>query len=1211
MKINNLTKELTIESFKDHDKMDSAKRKAIKSQLFNNSQIRKYQEKYIKKVIKKSKKEKLQHPTLISYKDVISYTKNNPDESVYGVYFRTMIERDEISNKIILKITRNGHGKVGKGHVINGVLERDPSAGGSEDVLETLYFIPCKDEDSAYEFEKKYFHPYLKSLDRWIEPIKNSDGKSSGNEWFHSWSKDVDTAIKEFLEIGKKLLGVDNLGLETFKYYGNTQKEVSIDIITRLKKYKKVLFAGFPGWGKTTLSPKFIVEICNPGDVMLFTTPIVDTLEDFKKKFEDYYYGNKKIKVIDSKFISNSTDIMTDINNYRGDGYIVVISLSVQDLRYKDSTNIIDVVDTERGLRKKYKFLLELDEIKMWIRDEFHKEYNGTETSKLFKNFKSTYTLDLTASTVKLLSLYNYLYTNKDMIIRYDLHDMLYEKNVKNNPDFKNRPNFEMESIGFDSKFLSSKIKSLFTKEEGVTSKKLFGMDKYGNLETKNEILEYLKLRLDNEILDENGKNWISLGTKNPYYLGDRFNSTLMVIPQGNKKYGTDIIQSKIQEVGNGGIRLRKFYTASDYLKERKRKLTGEQILEKWLREARKDGCTDGIVLLTHQQLTTGSNIPPLNSMLVLDVIKSIDRFIQLIGRLSREYEGKHTVKVCLDVPEMVLSASSMMYQVVSDKTPDKEIQKELLSCIPHIMYMKDKPVNISFDESVRNFNKDINRKLSLFHVPVTFINKFPDVISELDNWKSLDYLKSDSIPGLELTSNIGSKTFETNNKRTNSTKSTKTKKRNINRKIETLSVILTESLSIYICEGHDTIDSVFNNPNGLVKKFFTEDNIKMVLSTFKNIEFYRSISDWYKKTKNDYDNMSIPEIVKSEQLFINSDFKGRSGLVYIPKTISVEMIDWIESDNSEPESILVVNALNGMLPVLLREKFPNTRIVCVEYFPFYINHLKKMGFETYKLQIKDKGEIFIPGLENNMNFDYGITNPPYTKGGKLLYTYFFKDLLNRVGKLLQLMPVDLKSTHDKLKFHNRRIHKHQIFMSKNVSDSFNVGIPEIRYIVASKGVENDMPAIESPLNNLSLLYPERRRLKSIKGDTGCSTAPTDLSGDEVIHGVYKGDVIGTRYVSKSIIRKSKKWSNSPYLVCINYTPSQGRFNCKVIKNKNMTWTMKVYVFEVDSLEEGNKLKEWLQSKEIIDEINRMFSIKSKGFFTISKEMIDRLPHYE
>ena len=1206
--MNELIKPLTLESFAEYpDKMDSVNKKAIEAQLFKSSQVKKYQEKYIKKVMKKNEKEKLLHPTLISHKDVILYTKKNTNKRVYGVYFRTMIERDEISNKNILKITRNGHGKVGKGYVINGVLKRDASASGSEDVLETLYFIPCKDGASAYKLEGK-FDTHLKKLDRWLEPIINSEGKTSGKEWYHSWPKDIDTAIKEFLAIGKKLLDTDNLGLETFKYYGDTQKVVSIDIITRLKKYFKVLFAGFPGWGKTTLSPKFITEICDPGDVVLFTTPIVDTLNDFKDKFKEIYYGDKKIKVIDSDIISNTLDIMSDISDYRKDGYIVVICLSVHDLRYDDKGK--DKKKRLRKLRQKFKFLLKLDEIKMWIRDEFHKEYNGVKTSKVFKDIKSTYTLDLTASTVKLLSLYNFLYTNKDMIIRYDLHDMLYEKNIKNNPEFKNRPDYKIESLDFNTKFLSKKTKSLFTEEEGVASKKLFSIDDDGNLTTENEDLEYLKLRFDNECLNDGRNGWISLGNKNPYYLGKRYNATLMVVSQGNFKYGTDIKQEKIKELGNTGIRLRKFYTANDYFKEHRRGLNGTQITEKWLREAERDGCRDGIVLLTHQQLTTGSNIPPLNSMLVLDVINSIDRFVQLIGRLSREYKNKNDVKVCLDVPKMSLSASSMMYQVVKDKTSDKKLQKELLSCIPHVNYMNDKPVDISFEDHIGNYNKDINRRLNDFHVNPSFIYKFSGVIDSIKNSKSLDYLKMDSIPGLELTPDIGSKTFEPNSN-SKGTSSTSTKKSNIGKKIETLAVMLTESLSIYICEEHETVYSVFKSDDGLAVKFFSSDNIKMVLLALKNKEFHKAISDWYKGVKETYEDMSTSEIVKSEQLFINSDFKRRNALVYTPKTNSIEMIDWIESDNSEPESILVVNALNGMLPVLLRERFPNTRIVCAEYFPFYINHLKKMGFETYKLQMKDKGEIFIPELENNMNFDYGITNPPYTKGGILLYTYFFKDLLNRVGKLLQLMPIDLKSTHDKLKFHNRRIHKHQIFMSKNVSDSFNVGIPEIRYVVASKDVENEIPVIENPLDNLSLLYPERRRLKSIKGDTGCSTAPTDSSGDEVIHGVYKGDVIGTRYVSKSIIRKSKKWSNSPYLVCINYTPSLGRFNCKVIKNKNMTWTMKVYVFEVDSLEEGNKLKEWLQSKEIISEINRMFSAKSDTFFTISKEMIDRLPHYE
>jgi len=58
---NTLTKPLTIESFAEYDKMDSVKKNAIESQLFKSSQVEKYQEKYIKKVMKKelNRKKKL------------------------------------------------------------------------------------------------------------------------------------------------------------------------------------------------------------------------------------------------------------------------------------------------------------------------------------------------------------------------------------------------------------------------------------------------------------------------------------------------------------------------------------------------------------------------------------------------------------------------------------------------------------------------------------------------------------------------------------------------------------------------------------------------------------------------------------------------------------------------------------------------------------------------------------------------------------------------------------------------------------------------------------------------------------------------------------------------------------------------------------------------------------------------------------------------
>jgi hypothetical protein len=64
--------------------------------------------------------------------------------------------------------------------------------------------------------------------------------------------------------------------------------------------------------------------------------------------------------------------------------------------------------------------------------------------------------------------------------------------------------------------------------------------------------------------------------------------------------------------------------------------------------------------------------------------------------------------------------------------------------------------------------------------------------------------------------------------------------------------------------------------------------------------------------------------------------------------------------------NILVVNALNGILPLLLREQYPSARIVCGEVFPFFKEHLTRLGFE-----VVDWDDV-------DMKFDLVIGNPPY-----------------------------------------------------------------------------------------------------------------------------------------------------------------------------------------------------------------------------------------
>lgn len=105
--------------------------------------------------------------------------------------------------------------------------------------------------------------------------------------------------------------------------------------------------------------------------------------------------------------------------------------------------------------------------------------------------------------------------------------------------------------------------------------------------------------------------------------------------------------------------------------------------------------------------------------------------------------------------------------------------------------------------------------------------------------------------------------------------------------------------------------------------------------------------------------------------------------------------------------TILVVNALNGAFALKLRERYPQARIVCAEYFPYFQNHLRKIGFE-----VQDWNKI----VESSMKFDCIVGNPPYqdgnlTGGQNKIYNQFSRQalsLLNDSGVLAFITPTSV-----------------------------------------------------------------------------------------------------------------------------------------------------------------------------------------------------------
>jgi len=866
------------------------------------------------------------------------------------------------------------------------------------------------------------------------------------------------------LKVIKDYTGVEQI-LKCPFLYRYMQESITQKIIKSLEIYGRCLLNAYTGFGKSAISPKIAVEVCKSGDVVLVTTPIVDTIHDFENNIKGFHYGTDVVC-----FKTGEQNLLSKIETAQTAGKIVFILSSVQDMRYEEIKH-----------REKFDFLKHI-EFKLWIRDEYHIHYNALVTSKILNYVKTKYIIDFTATIYKLMEYYRHEYPNDEMIVKFDIFDVLYEKIIKNNSLFKKFPECYINFPDFNAIYMSEKLKELYTSEEEWSPKKLYVMDKYGEFEHRDSIIDHAKMRFDNIGL-VNGKYVKLTKQKNSFYING--NVGYYIVPQGSSDINTQEIGAKLKILLNNILSRAVFYTANDFLVEIIKGNPVNQIIDSW----QKQHPGKKIVIITHRQLTTGSNIPPLDFILLMDNISSPDEFVQVFGRMTRVFDEKKCVNMYVDCPGMELVVADNIIQTIRAKTSDVVLQKEYFDCLSMNFQCKSK--QITFSEAVNCHNKRLNRFFNKSVISEYAITKYSEVINLIKNVpfdkldgklkdKSRDVITGDNEG--KITKPVERETCGDDNQNKSDKKLNKCDKN----RVQTLLAMINESICTGVIERHATFNDVFSKKSKLTYGYFSADNINMMKIALKSKDFCIAVNEWYRTITSEAKNLSMEKIVKMDKFFLNQPFKQKMGLVYIPYKLAKEMIDSPYLNNKDVQrkleygTLCVWNSLNGILPILLRKKYPNARIICLEYFPYYIEHLKNMGFETYKIEYKNK-EIILPLKVKDMKFDLCIGNPPYqgkhnnigkaTVWDKFIHKSF--EFLNDGGYLCFVTPSRWrKPTSNLLKpMTDRQIHYLEIHDEIDGVKNFGVQTRYDLYVIENK--KNYKPTVikdeTGKINNIDL----------------------------------------------------------------------------------------------------------------------------------------------
>jgi hypothetical protein len=318
---------------------------------------------------------------------------------------------------------------------------------------------------------------------------------------------------------------------------------------------------------------------------------------------------------------------------------------------------------------------------------------------------------------------------------------------------------------------------------------------------------------------------------------------------------------------------------------------------------------------------------------------------------------------------------------------------------------------------------------------------------------------------------------------------------------------------------------------------------------------------------------------------------------VHLPEPLVAEMLNEFAMSLKKDAKILILYNLEIVVSLMEDYNFIDPKNITL-YHP---------GNKSVDMVAEHWGINIVYELEENMKFNIGLGNPPYSadKGNKLLYPEFFQMCLERCDKFAMVMPVNLDSKTNKLKKHNHLVRKHSYFQSEDVSDHFNVSVGTIAYICASSEVTNEVA--EEEVQQLPTILPNRERIKPINGVGGLT--PVANGGGRCIDKIHKTGIVENKVALTDVEKFARKfWKqgdvNKKWLVLINHTPSRGKFNAEIVKyDKRLVWGRWVFAIQASSKKEAKEVVKHLHSDTIVN-----YLLDNMTSHTVSKTMLESLP---